>query len=240
MSDTPNLRSTKDDLLDPSRRSFAHTDLRPSNIIVDGLTVVGFTSSDSLHSTTWSNNSIVDQLNTARLSWWDTLKPAPILVASDSEALRMRYVATTADNFRGKIFVSPDVVKINFPDSISASDASEVSNLSRLVGQPTSRDVEARLTKSEMHVAGGSIKREKEGCWVEHLSWFIPKEIREPWLGDLLEDRERMSSKGRNQAHIEWATGIQLLLLLANRLWAKFGWGLLIYNRVSEWFSANK
>lgn len=215
MSNTPNLRSTEDDPDDAFWKSFAP-------VLFGRLPAAGGTSYARVPSDPIIWSRIGEQLSAVRISDWDTLKSAPITFTADSGTVLVVENSTS------------DVVRINVPDS------SNVPNLSRLVGQPTNRDVEVGLTGSAIHVAAGSLKHEKEASWVEHLSWFIPKEIREPWLGDLLEDRERMSSKGYNQARIEWATWIQLLLLFANRLWAKFGWGLLIYNRVSEWFSANK
>lgn len=134
---------------------------------------------------------------------------------------------------------NPDLKVGNTTIRVSELRAFVSANASHIFGS-NSGGVEVTVTGSGALVQEVNVAPTKEASWVEHLSCFIPKEIREPWLGDLLEDRERMSSKGRSQAYIEWATGLQLLYLVLARLWAKLGWGLLIYNRLSEWFSPNK
>ena len=50
--------------------------------------------------------------------------------------------------------------------------------------------------------------------WLESFASFVPKSIREPWLGDLREDRVRMRRDGRSPRFVFWATAIQLGLLL--------------------------
>ncbi len=49
--------------------------------------------------------------------------------------------------------------------------------------------------------------------WLNTASFFVPKTIREPWLGDLREDRKRMAAAGCSRRMIVWATLTQLSLL---------------------------
>ena len=48
--------------------------------------------------------------------------------------------------------------------------------------------------------------------WLSNFEWFIPKAIREPFLGCLREDRGRMAKRGFSRAQIERATATQILL----------------------------
>lgn len=50
--------------------------------------------------------------------------------------------------------------------------------------------------------------------WFCTFMFFIPKGIREPWLGDIREDRDAMFSEGRSRNSIEFATAVQLLILI--------------------------
>jgi hypothetical protein len=52
-----------------------------------------------------------------------------------------------------------------------------------------------------------------EGAWLHTFCFFIPKIIREPYLGDLGEDRARMYKEGYSRAKIEWATVSQVFWL---------------------------
>jgi hypothetical protein len=56
-------------------------------------------------------------------------------------------------------------------------------------------------------------RREKRD-WLERLAFFVPKSIREPWVGDLREDRAKMEAQGYSKISIDFATSIQLLMLL--------------------------
>ncbi|HKW90886.1 MAG TPA: hypothetical protein VJX92_03240 [Methylomirabilota bacterium] len=53
---------------------------------------------------------------------------------------------------------------------------------------------------------------------LEGLSVFIPKSIREPALGDLYEDLERMRTTGCSRAKMWWVVGVQIALLVLARL----------------------
>ena len=52
--------------------------------------------------------------------------------------------------------------------------------------------------------------------WFEFLAFFLPRSIREPFLGDLLEDRDEMLSHGFSRFVIETATLSQIALLLVS------------------------
>lgn len=49
---------------------------------------------------------------------------------------------------------------------------------------------------------------------LDTLSVFIPKSIREPALGDLYEDIERMRARGSSPAAMWWAVAVQLVALV--------------------------
>jgi hypothetical protein len=49
--------------------------------------------------------------------------------------------------------------------------------------------------------------------WLNTASFFVPKTIREPWLGDLREDRKRMAAAGCSRRTILWATLTQIVWL---------------------------
>ena len=50
--------------------------------------------------------------------------------------------------------------------------------------------------------------------WFQTLTHFIPKSIREPWLGDIRETRIIMASEGYSRRIIARATVTQFLLLI--------------------------
>ncbi len=56
--------------------------------------------------------------------------------------------------------------------------------------------------------------------------YFIPRELRSPWLDHLLDDRERMATEGHGHCFIACATVVQCLSLLAHLLWERV-WELL-------------
>src|SRR5213594_2978812 len=49
--------------------------------------------------------------------------------------------------------------------------------------------------------------------WLNTAAFFVPKTIREPWLGDLREDRKPMVAAGCSSRTILWATLTQIVLL---------------------------
>jgi len=132
----------------------------------------------------------------------------------------------------GSLTLAPQHLEVNVSDDVSVEDSSE--SPSRLF-QPQAPDglvMNTSVSDSEAPVRGSN--------WLTRLTWFIPKEIREPWRGDLLEDREKMASEGCSRLHIEWASVTQLLWLLLSRLGARIAWFWLIYTRLSEWFMHNR
>jgi len=58
--------------------------------------------------------------------------------------------------------------------------------------------------------------------WLDTLSVFIPKSIREPALGDLLEDLGRMRARGSSTAAMGWAVIVQLVALALRGLVPKW------------------
>ena len=70
-------------------------------------------------------------------------------------------------------------------------------------------------------------RRDPDG-WLQTSGFLIPKKYREPMLGDLIEDRAEMRSKGLSNFRIEAVTIVQLLVACACRpkVWisAVMGW----------------
>ncbi len=58
--------------------------------------------------------------------------------------------------------------------------------------------------------------------WLDKVESFVPKAFREPWMGDLREDRLRMEQAGRGRLFVEFATTCQLLWLAVATLWDSF------------------
>ena len=54
--------------------------------------------------------------------------------------------------------------------------------------------------------------------WLDTVSVFIPKSIREPFLGDLCEDLERMQALGSSRVTMWWVVIAPLVLLTLHRL----------------------
>ena len=54
--------------------------------------------------------------------------------------------------------------------------------------------------------------------WYARVVFLLPRQIREPWLGDLREDRMEMARKGAPRWWIEACTICQLLVLLGQIL----------------------
>ena len=134
----------------------------------------------------------------------------------------------------GSITMAPQHLEINVSENISVQDAGESPSRPSEPQAPDGLVVNISPSDSETPVGGGGPD------WFTRLTWFIPKEIREPWRGDLLEDREKMAGEECSRFHIEWASVIQLMWLLLSRLWARIAWFWLIYTRLSEWFIHNK
>ncbi len=63
---------------------------------------------------------------------------------------------------------------------------------------------------------------EREQDLLAGFIWLLPKSIREPFLGDLREDCERMAVEGRSPSFIRVAAACQCMLLFLGQ-----GWNLL-------------
>jgi hypothetical protein len=74
--------------------------------------------------------------------------------------------------------------------------------------------VEAHLADSEETVPDAGITED----WFYTLMFFIPKSIREPWFGDIREDRAVMTLEGKSRMRIELATVVQLMVLILSWL----------------------
>lgn len=61
-----------------------------------------------------------------------------------------------------------------------------------------------------------------KSSWFRTFSFFVPKTIGEPWLGDLHEVRQTMDREGNSQQRIEWATATQLVWLLLHWVYGQF------------------
>src|SRR5207249_2871815 len=77
-----------------------------------------------------------------------------------------------------------------------------------------------RLVAGNAGTLGGKAKvksppaQHREADWFQFASFFIPKSISEPWLGDLREKRIEMADKGYQRRAIEWATFGELVALI--------------------------
>jgi hypothetical protein len=52
--------------------------------------------------------------------------------------------------------------------------------------------------------------------WLSTLELMIPKSVREPWFGDLIEDRVRLVVAGQSRAAIELSSAFQVILILVH------------------------
>jgi len=57
-------------------------------------------------------------------------------------------------------------------------------------------------------------RRRRDPDWFAIWLFLVPQEIREPWAGDLSEDRAKMVRRGEPRWRIEVCTMFQLLMLL--------------------------
>jgi hypothetical protein len=82
----------------------------------------------------------------------------------------------------------------------------------------------SRSTEIRRNLLGPDDKQQLGMFWAERRDWldtftcFIPKCIREPWLGDLREDLQRMRADGRSETFIRRAAVIQIMLLFLNSI----------------------
>jgi len=109
---------------------------------------------------------------------------------------------------QGTLTVVPPPVRINVHDNVDvvADDGNKVvaieAKFQAITPPSQSIDADDRQTDD----------------WLSNLEWFIPKAIREPFLGCLREDRERMAKRGFSRAQIEWATATQIVLAACHSL----------------------
>jgi hypothetical protein len=94
----------------------------------------------------------------------------------------------------------------SLPDGADETPAPH-ENTARLIVPHHGRD-------SRSDSSHGNIELGVTTDWFCTFMFFIPKSIREPWLGDIREDRDAMFSEGRSRNRIEVATAVQLLILI--------------------------
>lgn len=82
------------------------------------------------------------------------------------------------------------------------------------------------------------LSNKNQDKWLTRCSFFIPKKIREAWLGDLFEDRKEMRANGETRFRIAMATASQILsIALANpKLWL-IALGAWLLSKVRNWFA---
>ncbi len=56
--------------------------------------------------------------------------------------------------------------------------------------------------------------------WLDAIAFFIPKSIREPFLGDLREDLADMATQGHSRARAWWAAISQVAILALRLAWS--------------------
>jgi hypothetical protein len=90
-------------------------------------------------------------------------------------------------------------------------------------------DVEG-LHDSNVPIVGlqklGLLSRSNDHTWLETVTYFIPRQISEPWLGDIRETRSRMRRQGYSRRWIEAATASQMVALVVHWTWERV-WDLI-------------
>lgn len=81
------------------------------------------------------------------------------------------------------------------------------------------RSIDARLNAKILAEMGRLAAGRNRSDWFETLGFCVPRAIREPWMGDLREDRQLMVHAGRGRLFVELATACQVLCLVAATLW---------------------
>ena len=176
-------------------------------------------------------SDITSQLSSARLPYWGSIKSAQIVLTANSIGLSGTHAVLgsgeeiSTDYLTGET-ARPNLVSINVSDNISLTGGSNipsgVADSSR-PSRPANPRIEVRLTGSEERGQPGNVAPSQETSWVEQLSWLLPKEIGEAFLGDLLEKRERMAAKGCSRRRIECFSLGQIILSIAYRVLQSVG-----------------
>lgn len=122
----------------------------------------------------------------------------------------------------------PDPIQIGTVEEINVAEKITVvvgSAELQLSGSLLHTETVEEVPEPDSHIAPAT-----RNDWFQTLTHFVPKSIREPWLGDIFETRKIMNSEGYSRGTIEWATAIQFLLLT-------FHW---VINSVREILMASK
>jgi hypothetical protein len=84
-------------------------------------------------------------------------------------------------------------------------------------------------TRRNVHIAMPTVPKAKpvpakslipDLSWLDKVPFFIPKSIREPFLGDLREDLADMAANGHSLTAVRWAAISQVLVLVIRWLWS--------------------
>lgn len=139
-------------------------------------------------------------------------------------------------------FITPGTASMTFGPhhtNLNASNFIGTNGSGILEGNHEAPPIPAIPEGSTPH-AGPCKTKQPKADWVERLSWGLPQQLREQIFGDLCEIRADMAAKGYSDLEIRRTTLSQLLCSISWWLWSRFGWIVLLYNRVSEWLSPNK
>lgn len=221
MSNEPNRMSTQDD---PENFPWQNSGMQGSGIVF----------SNRMHS-----SSFRIQQNIVHASWLsastDATDGAQATLAARRAQIGGRYSrATFITPATRSMTLGPEPIEMKVSDHITVPDRA-----GSLEGDhedsPISTGPKEAVPESE-----SCTPAHKNADWVEQLSRAIPKQLREQIVGDLCEVRARMVAEGCSPLKIFWTTLSQFLLSILWWLWTRFGWIMLLYNRVSEWLSPNK
>lgn len=109
-------------------------------------------------------------------------------------------------------------LRVEIIESVLGDRAPKVGAVPVRLVRTESIAVESRVEAATLAAIPGTRKASQIITWLETFSVFIPKSIREPALGDLYEDIERMRARGSSPAAMWWAVVAQLGLLALQRL----------------------
>ena len=104
------------------------------------------------------------------------------------------------------------------PLTLAAGTSVEVLHPSHLLGQglliPGEIDTPAKVDPAP------TPRRVPMVDWLDEIAFFIPKSIREPFLGDLREDMVSKAAQGHSQASVWWAAISQVAIFATWWTWS--------------------
>lgn len=226
MSEEPNRMSTQDD---PEIFPWQNAGMTTGG---------GMVYSNKIHSSFLVNQNIVHS------SWLSAASDAPDGAQAPLAARRAQIGGRHPVRYsrRTVTFITPGTASMTFGPHHTELNVSNILLTNR------ARSLEGNHEVSPIPASPEGSTPHAEPCktfqgkadWVEQLSWGIPKQLREQIVGDLCEIRAKMAAEGCSSPQIMWTTLSQLLWSIPWWLWSRFGWIVLLYNRVSEWLSPSK